>query len=183
MTATDGEKAAIQRVAVLFAGGPAPAANAVISTCASSFLQNGMNVLGIRHGYSNLIDFSPEQGLHPGKDFLIINEKTLKRTRNSRGILIGTARSNPGKSISHPSHFDDPDRAAPLRRVYEALCHLEVDALISIGGDDTLKTANKFHVFQQRLPAGAHRIPVVRVGAIGHRDPRGRVGPGDLLPI
>src|SRR4029078_590592 len=53
--------------------------------------------------------------------------------------------------------------SAPLRRVYEALCSLGVDALISIGGDDTLKTANKFKLYQDRLPAGAPRIHVFHV--------------------
>jgi 6-phosphofructokinase 1 len=47
--------------------------------------------------------------------------------------------------------------------VYEGLCSLGVDALISIGGDDTLKTANKFKMYQDRLPAGAKRIPVVHL--------------------
>jgi 6-phosphofructokinase 1 len=40
---------------------------------------------------------------------------------------------------------------------------LGVDALISIGGDDTLKTANKFKLFQDRLAPDAHRIPVVHL--------------------
>jgi 6-phosphofructokinase 1 len=87
----------------------------------------------------------------------------LRRTRNSQGILIGTARSNPGKSISEPAHLDDPELSAPLRRVYEALCSLEIDALVSIGGDDTLKTANKFKLFQDRLPEGSRRIPIVHL--------------------
>ncbi len=46
-----------KRVAILFAGGPAPAANAVISTAAVSFLRNDIEVLGILHGYSNLVGF------------------------------------------------------------------------------------------------------------------------------
>lgn len=153
----------IRRAAILFAGGPAPAANAVISTCAVSFLRNDIQVLGIKHGYSNLIDYSPEKPLEAGRDFVVLDHRALRRTRNSQGILIGTARSNPGKSISEASHFDDPERVAPLRRVYEALCSLDVDALVSIGGDDTLKTANKFKMFQDRLPAGSKRIPIVHL--------------------
>ena len=47
--------------------------------------------------------------------------------------------------------------------MYEGLCSLGVDALVSIGGDDTLKTANKLKMFQDRLPSSAHRIPVVHV--------------------
>ena len=38
-----------------------------------------------------------------------------------------------------------------------------VDAVISIGGDDTLKTANKLKLFQDRLPAGQPRMPVVHL--------------------
>jgi 6-phosphofructokinase 1 len=98
-----------------------------------------------------------------GRDYMVIDSKVLKRTRNSQGILIGTARANPGKDISDPAHLSDPQRSAPLKRVYEALCSLEVDALISIGGDDTLKTANKLKMYQDRLPKEAHRIPIVHL--------------------
>ena len=152
-----------RRVAILFAGGPAPAANAVISTCAVSFLRSGVEVLGIRYGYSSLANFSPDRPLQKGRDYLVFDHAILKRTRNSQGIMIGTSRANPGKNVSHPSHFEDPERTAPLRRVYEALCSLEVDALVSIGGDDTLKTANKLKLFQDRLPAGSKRIPIVHL--------------------
>jgi 6-phosphofructokinase len=161
--ATPNSDRKFNRVAILFAGGPAPAANAVISTCAVSFLRNGIGVLGIKYGYSSLADYSPERPLEAGRDYIDIDLSSLKRTRNSQGILIGTARTNPGMKVSCPAHFDDPKCAAPLRRVYEGLCSLEVDALISIGGDDTLKTANKFKLFQDRLPAGSHRIPVVHL--------------------
>jgi ATP-dependent phosphofructokinase / diphosphate-dependent phosphofructokinase len=153
----------IRRVAILFAGGPAPAANAVISTAAVSFLRNSVQVVGIMHGYSNLQDFSSERPLHQGKDYMVIELKTLRRLRSAQGILIGTSRANPGAHISSPSHFSDEKRTGPLRRVYEALCSLGVDALVSIGGDDTLKTANKFKMFQDRLPPGSKRIPVVHV--------------------
>jgi 6-phosphofructokinase len=152
-----------QRVAILFAGGPAPAANAVISTAAVSFLRNDIEVVGILHGYSNLIEYDGKTPVKEGKDYIPITHQTLKRTRNSQGILIGTARTNPGKLVSAPEHLDDEERVAPLKTVYDALCSLGVDALVSIGGDDTLKTANKLHMFQNRLPEGSHRIPIVHV--------------------
>jgi 6-phosphofructokinase len=154
----------IRRAALLFSGGPAPSANAVISTCAGSFLRNDIDVVGCLYGYSNLINYSPTTPLVLGKHYLTIDETSLKRTRNTQGILIGTARANPGKHVDSPEHLNDPERVKPLRAVYEALCSLEVDALVSIGGDDTLKTANKFKMFQDRcLPAGSRRIRVVHV--------------------
>ena len=153
----------IKKVAILFAGGPAPAANAVISAAAASFLRNGIEVLGIKHGYSNLMEFDGSHPLTAGKDYILFSNDRLSRTRNEQGIMIGTARANPGKKVSSPEHLEDPERSAPLKRTYDALRSLEVDALISIGGDDTLKTANKISMFQERMPEGSKKIPVVHL--------------------
>jgi ATP-dependent phosphofructokinase / diphosphate-dependent phosphofructokinase len=153
----------VHRVAILFAGGPAPAANAVISTSAVSFLRNNIEVIGIMHGYSHLLEYAPDRPLVENRDYMHLNQGVLKRTRNSQGILIGTARANPGKDISDPAHLKDPKRNKYLRTVYDALLSIGVDALISIGGDDTLKTANKFKLFQEQLPPGSKRIPVVHL--------------------
>ena len=152
-----------RRVAILFAGGPAPGANAVISTAATSFMRNGTEVIGMKHGYSSLADYSTAQPLVEGRDYIRVTPEFLKRTRSGQGIMIGTARTNPGKLVSSPAHFDDPERVQPLKNVYEWLRSLGVEALISIGGDDTLKTANKFKLYQDRLPADAPRIPVVHL--------------------
>jgi ATP-dependent phosphofructokinase / diphosphate-dependent phosphofructokinase len=153
----------MKRVAILFAGGPAPGANAVISSAASTFLNSGVEVIGIKHGYSKLIEFDSSRPLQEGADFLRLTHDRLEHARTSGGILIGTARSNPGKSVSSPDHLKDPERVAPLKRVYEGLRSLGVDALMSIGGDDTLKTANKLKMFQDQLPPSATRMPVVHL--------------------
>jgi 6-phosphofructokinase 1 len=162
-----------KRVAILFAGGPAPGANAVISTAATAFLRNNIEVVGVLHGYSHLVEYSPDKPLTEGRDYLNVTHRMLGRTRNSQGIMLGTARTNPGKDVSHPSHLDDPQRSRALRTVYEALRSIEVDALISIGGDDTLKTANKFKLYQERLPAGEPRLPVVHLPKTIDNDYRG----------
>ena len=153
----------IRRVGILFAGGPAPAANAVISTAAVSFLRNNIEVFGLLHGYSHLVEYGPGHPLVENRDYIKITHKVLRRTRNSQGIIVGTARTNPGKLVSNPEQLKDPERTAPLKTVYDALISLGIDALISIGGDDTLKTANKFKLFQQQLPPGSRRIPVVHL--------------------
>lgn len=153
----------IQRVGILFAGGPAPAANAVISTCAASFLRNGIKATGMLHGYSGLVEYTPETPLQAGVHYKELDSTALRRTRNSQGIMLGTARTNPGKNITAPEHLRDPERTEPLRRVYEGLRSLGIDALVSIGGDDTLKTANKFKMYQDLLPADQPRIPVVHL--------------------
>jgi ATP-dependent phosphofructokinase / diphosphate-dependent phosphofructokinase len=153
----------IRRVAILFAGGPAPAANAVISTAAVSFLRNNIEVYGILNGYSHLVEFGPDHPMTEGRDYIAVTHGVLRRTRSSQGVLIGTARTNPGKNISEPAHLKDAKRAAPLKTVYEALVSMGIDAMISIGGDDTLKTANKFKLYQEQLPPGHKHIPVVHL--------------------
>ncbi|WP_417747482.1 6-phosphofructokinase [Rosistilla oblonga] len=153
----------IRRVAILFAGGPAPAANSVIATAASSFMKEGIEVYGIKHGYSRLAEYTASGPMREGVDYIKFTHEMLAHARTSRGIMIGTARTNPGKHVSSPEHLDDAELSAPLRRVYEGLVSMGVDALISIGGDDTLKTANKIKMFQDRLPEDAKKFPVVHL--------------------
>ncbi len=50
----------IRRVGIVFAGGPAPAANAVIAAAGVSLLDAGLEVVGFYHGYSNLHGYDPQ---------------------------------------------------------------------------------------------------------------------------
>ena len=164
----------IKRVALVFSGGPAPAANAVISAAAMSFIEDGREVIGFFHGYSNLQDYHPvTHRLLPDEHYRIFELKDLSGLRNTRGIVIGTARANPGKGIDKPADLDDPTKTARLRNVYNALVDLEIDALISIGGDDTLKTANFLYEYQKHLPKGARRVQVIHLPKTIDNDYRG----------
>ena len=153
----------IRRVAILFSGGPAPAANAVICSAASSFSKAGIEVLGLLSGYTHLMDYDPKNPLAEGTAYVKLNHRDLEGQRTSQGIMIGTARANPGKLLKDPVDLENPDKTAPLKTVHDALCSLDVDALISIGGDDTLTTAAKFKLFQDRMPEGSRRIRVVHL--------------------
>jgi len=164
----------VKRVAIVFSGGPAPAANAVISSAAISFLEDDREVIGFFHGYSSLQDYHPvTHRLLPGEHYRVLEEKDVRGIRNSRGILIGTARANPGKGIEQHADLDDPSKTQRLRNVYNALVDMEIDALISIGGDDTLKTANFLREFQLRLPEGARRVQVIHLPKTIDNDYRG----------
>ena len=154
----------IKRVGIVFSGGPAPAANAVISSAAISFFEDGREVIGFFHGYSNLQDYHPvSHRLLPDEHYRIFTERDLSGLRNTRGVVIGTARSNPGKGIESRGDLDDPKKTTQLRNVYNAMVDLEIDALISIGGDDTLKTANFLYEYQKKLPGDARRVHIVHL--------------------
>ena len=164
----------IRRVGIVFSGGPAPAANAVISSAAISFLEDD------RAGDRLLSRLLEPAGLPPGhapaaarRALPDLHREDLSGLRNSRGIVIGTARANPGKGIEKPADLDDPEKTARLRNVYNALVDLEIDALISIGGDDTLKTANFLHEYQKHLPPDARDVQVVHLPKTIDNDYRG----------
>lgn len=164
----------IRRVGIVFSGGPAPGANAVISAAAHSFIENDRDVIGFFHGYSNLQEYHPvTRRLLPDQHYRVLTDRDLRGLRNSRGVLIGTARANPGKGIESPADLDDKEKTDRLRNVYNAFVDLEIDALISIGGDDTLKTANFLYELQKRLPEGARKVRVVHLPKTIDNDYRG----------
>lgn len=164
--------AKLERVGIVFAGGPAPAANAVIAVAASSFRRRGVDVVGVLHGYGALERDRPAE-LRAGEHYRVIEDRDLWGLRNARGILIGTGRSNPGRGIRTVADLDDPERARPLSNVYDALDDLGLDALVSIGGDGTLKTANFLYELGRRRPPGKKRVRVVHVPKTIDNDYRG----------
>jgi len=153
-----------KRIAIVFSGGPAPAANAVISTVASTFRRSGYDVYGLLYGYSGVVDYDGDPAsLVPDVVYRDIQDRDLQGLRNARGIFLGTARVNPGRGIQNEADLVDPIKSDKLRRVYEAFVALKVEALVSIGGDGTLITANLVPAYQRHLPAGAAHIRVVHV--------------------
>jgi ATP-dependent phosphofructokinase / diphosphate-dependent phosphofructokinase len=162
------------KVGVLFSGGPAPAANAVITAAVSAFRREGIEAIGFLHGYSGLVEYdAASRPLVAEQDYHVFVDHDLQGLRGTRGIVIGTSRANPGSKVRGPKDLDDPARTAPLLRVYRGLVDLGVEALISIGGDDTLKTANFLHEVQKRLPEGSPRVRVVHVPKTIDNDYRG----------
>ncbi len=162
----------LRRVAILFSGGPAPSANAVIASAAMCFSRAGIEVLGMRNGYTHLADYDGTP-LEEGVAYDLLNHEDMEGLRTARGIMIGTARVNPGKRLQAPGDLHDAEKTKPLGRVYQALRSVKVGALVSIGGDDTLSTAAKFKLFQDTLGKDQPRIRVVHLPKTIDNDYRG----------
>jgi len=164
----------IRRAGILFAGGPAPGANSVIAAATMAFRRNGREVVGFMNGYASLAEYDPEsRPLVEGNDWFLFQDQHLRGLRNARGILIGTSRTNPGKAVRSRQDLADAKKTAPLARVHRGLTDLGIDALVSIGGDDTLKTANLLHEYQRQLPPEQKRVRVVHVPKTIDNDYRG----------
>ncbi len=152
----------IKRVGMLFSGGPAPAANAVISAATLSFLNAGIEVVGFLDGYENLERFSEATPLVEGEHYICLDRNHVTGIRTRKDIILRTSRANPGKAVAGRADMADPEKNAKLRAVFAALDAHGIDALVSIGGDDTLKTANYLQEMQG-LVRGLREVRIVHL--------------------
>ncbi len=154
--------AGIRKVGMLFSGGPAPAANAVISAAALAFVDAGAEVIGFLDGYTNLEGYDPAKPLLEGQHYLRLTRDVVAGIRNEGAIILRTARANPGKAVKALADLADPAKNAKLVAAHRALTDLGCDALISLGGDDTLKTANFMYLLPRHV-AGLKQLAVVHL--------------------
>jgi ATP-dependent phosphofructokinase / diphosphate-dependent phosphofructokinase len=114
----------VRRLAILCGGGPAPGMNSVIGAATIRAVLNGCAVLGVDEGFKWLMrgDTSHVQPL---------SIDNTSRIHFTGGSILGTSRANPTRNT------------ADLETVARALADLQVDALITIGGDDTAYSALK----------------------------------------
>lgn len=132
-----------KKVGIVFSGGPAPSANAVISSACLSFINNRIPIVGFFHGFEFLEQFNPlnRYSLIDGVHYKVL-DATISRIRNRRGVFLKTSRANPGKKIKCKEDLEDPEKNQKLMNILKAFERLDIGFLITIGGDDTLKTAN-----------------------------------------
>ena len=165
--------ASFRRVGLVFSGGPAPGANAVISAVASAFTTAKCEVVGFTHGYTNLQHYHvTDHPLVRDVHYRVFEGKDFSDLRNARGVLIGTARANPGRGVHSPQDLANPARSRLLRNTLAGLRDLQIEALISIGGDGTLTTANMLYELQN-ISQPEQRVRVVHVPKTIDNDYRG----------
>jgi 6-phosphofructokinase len=145
-----------KKAAILFSGGPAPSANAVISSVALNFINAKVPIIGFFFGFEFLenYDHKNRYSLSPNVHYQVL-DANISAIRNRRGVSLKTSRANPGRQIKSPEDLQDPEKNRKLINILEALDSLGVGCLITIGGDDTLKTAN----FLSRLGLPVIHIP------------------------
>ncbi|KAK1178555.1 6-phosphofructokinase [Streptomyces sp. NBS 14/10] len=108
------------RVGVLTGGGDCPGLNAVIRAVVRKGVQGyGYDFVGFRDGWRG-----PLEG-----DTVTLDIQAVRGILPRGGTILGSSRTNPLKSQDG------------IRRVKENLAKEEVDALIAIGGEDTLGVA------------------------------------------
>lgn len=113
-----------KKVAILCGGGPAPGLNSVLGAATIRSILDGNDVIGLRDGFKWIMrgDIS---------HVMPLTIQDVSRIHFRGGSHIGIARDNPTKDPKH------------LENTVTSLLRLNVDKLITIGGDDTAYSAHR----------------------------------------
>lgn len=113
----------MKKVGVLTGGGDCPGLNAVIRAVVRTSIQYDWEIIGIKNGWRGLIEGEME----------LLSDYSVSGILPKGGTIIGTSRTNPFK------------REGDIEKVLENIAKFGIDALVAIGGDDTLSVACKLH--------------------------------------
>ena len=111
----------VQQLGILTGGGDCPGLNPVIRAVTRRAIQANLKILGIRNGWKGLME----------GDTVPLNLQSVSGILPKGGTILGTSRTNPYKK---------PDGVA---QVHATITRLKLDALIAVGGEDTLGVATK----------------------------------------
>jgi ATP-dependent phosphofructokinase / diphosphate-dependent phosphofructokinase len=124
------------RIAISTGGGDAPGLNAVIRAAVLSAVNRGWDVLGIRRGFAGLM----------GDDEVIpLTRESVRGIAHLGGTILRT--TNRGNPFHYPVRrpdgtLEEIDRSDEL---IQRASDLGIDAIISIGGDGSLRIAQRLH--------------------------------------
>ena len=139
------------RIGILTGGGDVPGLNPCIKSVVNRVIDDGHEVLGIRRGWGGLLACQPDDPMSIKDNTLPLDRNVVRRVDRSGGTFLHTSRTNPGRVraaevpafLSEQADGDGPFDFTP--HVLGVIETLGLDALVPIGGDDTLSYALRMH--------------------------------------
>ena len=119
--------AEVKKVGMLTGGGDAPGLNGVIRAVTTKCIEDyGYEAVGIKRGWKGLL--SPESD-----SLMELGVEDVRYILQEGGTILGSSRTNPYKN------------EGDAEKVVEQMKEFGIDALVAIGGDDTLGVAKRLH--------------------------------------
>jgi 6-phosphofructokinase 1 len=140
------------RLGILTGGGDVPGLNPCIKSVVYGANRLGWEVIGIRKGWAGLLHFDLDHPASRAQCTEPLDTSVVRTIDRYGGTHLHTSRTNPQRV----READMPDflagrfpfeggRADCTPHVLQVLEHLGIDALVTIGGDDTLSFAVRLH--------------------------------------
>jgi 6-phosphofructokinase 1 len=139
------------RLAVLTGGGDVPGLNPCIKAFVTRVTAAGHDVVGIRRGWAGLVECDPGDPSSVATNVQRLDRAIVRTIDRSGGTVLHTSRTNPAnvRASEVPQFLAgrvDGDGPFDLTdHVLSVIESLEIDALVPIGGDDTLSYALRLH--------------------------------------
>jgi len=140
------------RIGICTGGGDVPGLNPCIKAVVNRVAEAGHDVVGIRRGWAGLLETDPDDPSSIATNTVPLDPPAVRTIDRTGGTALHTSRTNPGrvKSSAVPAFLsgqaaegDGPHDFTP--HVLRVLERLGIDALIPIGGDDTLSYGLRLH--------------------------------------
>lgn len=123
-----GKKSTGMRIGILTAGGDCPGINAAIRGVGkTAIVRYSMKLIGISDGFSGMIN----------KEYSELTERDLSGILTLGGTILGTSREKPFKNSGKKK--SEIKKPVLIKEHYE---QMDLDCLVCIGGNGTLKTAH-----------------------------------------
>ncbi len=139
------------KVAILTGGGDVPGLNPCIKAAVNRVVDAGSEIIGVRRGWGGLVACNPADPDTLAANTIPLDAARVRTVDRTGGTFLHTSRTNPGrvKGSEVPDFLADQftgdgphDLTEHVLSVLEAL---GVDALLPIGGDDTLSYGLRMH--------------------------------------
>ncbi|HZD79742.1 MAG TPA: 6-phosphofructokinase [Actinomycetota bacterium] len=139
------------KVGILTGGGDVPGLNACIKAATLRAVEEGHEVVGIRRGWAGILECNPEDPVSVERNSIRLDPSVVRTIDRSGGTFLHTSRTNPAKVrpseepefLHEPAEDDTPRDHTP--HALKVIERMGIDALIPIGGDDTLSFALRLH--------------------------------------
>ena len=140
------------RIAVLTGGGDVPGLNPCIKTLVYRAGSEGVDVMGIRRGWAGLLEYNPDDSPVNPSCIQELNPLEVRTIDRSGGTHLHTSRTNPSATRKKEApgflkkRFKKKETVKDFTsHILKNLEYLKIDAIIPIGGDDTLSFADRVH--------------------------------------
>ncbi len=142
----------VARIGILTGGGDVPGLNVAIKAVVNRAADHGIEVVGLRRGWASVISIDPDDPASAAAFTMKLDREAVRRS-TARAARCCTARA-PTRWRSSPTTCR-PSCAPPIASARDdgkidctahamrVLNHLGLDALIPIGGEDTLSFAER----------------------------------------